>query len=188
MINKKLFSDLLEKSQKYYLMREEVVRQARNILKMSKRAIFLMHRDSDKEAEKILVEAEIVLLDLKKEFSDSILSEGSFREGAEEFVEAKMFLEFLETGSVDFQAKVDFDFSIMVPGICDVTGEILRKAVILVTKGDREKIVDYKNAAEEIVGELMKFDLTGKMRYKFDEAKRNLKRLEEVLYDVEIRR
>ena len=91
-----------------------------------------------------------------------------------------MFLEFLETGKVDYQGKINFDFSIMVPGICDLTGEILRKAVMSVTKGEKDKVVDHKNAVEEIVGELMKFDLTGKMRHKFDEAKRNLKRLEEV--------
>ena len=188
MINKKLFSDLLVESQDYYLMREAVVRRSRDVLKMSKRAIFLMHRDQNAEAEKVLIETEIILLDLKKEFSDNVMSEGSFREASEEFVEARMFLEFLETGNVDFLAKIDFSFSTMIPGICDLTGEILRKAVMSVTKGEKDKVVDYKEAVEEIIGELMKLDMAGKLRYKFDEAKRNLKRLEEVLYDVEIRR
>lgn len=182
MINQKLFADLLTKSQDYGLMREKVVGEARVVLKMSKQAIFLMHRDDVEKAEEVLANAEKKLIDLGE-----AKSVGAYYEAAEEFVEAKMFLEFLKNNNIDFKSEINFGFETMISGICDLTGEMVRMAVILVTKGRSEKIADYKQAVDDIVGELIKFDLTGKMRMKFDEAKRNLKRLEEILYDVKIR-
>jgi len=182
MLNKELFEKLLVENQEHALMREKIIGEARVVLKMSKQAIFLMHRDDLKKAEEVLVSAEQKLIALGN--SSGV---GAYYEAAEEFVEAKMFFEFLKSGDIDFKSELKFGFETMISGICDLTGEMVRMAVILVTKGEAEKISDYKQGIDDVVGELIRFDLTGKLRVKFDEAKRNLKRLEEILYDVKIR-
>jgi len=72
--------------------------------------------------------------------------------------------------------------------ICDLTGEIVRKMILLVTNGEDEKAKKLKEFITEIINELIKFDLTGYLRHKYDEAKRNLKKAEEILYDLKIKK
>ncbi|MEK7158149.1 MAG: hypothetical protein AAB733_01055, partial [Patescibacteria group bacterium] len=59
--------------------------------------------------------------------------------------------------------------------------------VLAVTKGRHTEVHKYYASVETIMGELVKMDLTGKLRQKFDDAKRNLKRMEEMLYDLAIK-
>jgi predicted translin family RNA/ssDNA-binding protein len=70
-------------------------------------------------------------------------------------------------------------------GICDLTGELTRRAVSLVTKGKGKEVLVIKNFVEDIYGEFLKFDLrNGNLRKKYDSIKWNLKKLEEIMYDL----
>ena len=42
--------------------------------------------------------------------------------------------------------------------------------------------------AQEIMGELIEFDLTSYLRTKFDQAKQAVRKLEEVVYEVSLRK
>lgn len=189
MLNKKLFQQLLQNYQTYDRMREEAHKISKTVLRQSKQAIFSMHRDDLNEAKKILDGAESLLLNLEKliKKEPAIIHEGFFNEAAEEFVEAKMFYIFLIEEKVSFEAKIKLSTQNYLGGICDLTGEIVRKSVQLATVGKFKKISLYKEACENILGELIKFDLVGKLRFKFDEAKRNIKKMEEIMYEIKIR-
>jgi predicted translin family RNA/ssDNA-binding protein len=71
--------------------------------------------------------------------------------------------------------------------LADLTGELVRQAVLQSTRKSYQNIEKYREISEEIVGFMLKLYLTGSSRQKFDEAKRNLKRLEEILYDLSLR-
>lgn len=189
MLNKKLFEDLLISYKNYTKLRDQIIVNSRDILRNSKQAIFSLHRDELDRAGEILSDTENKILDLEKLFEKEkkLKSEGSYREGLEEFIEASMFYEFLKTGNIDFKSKVATSFNDLIGGISDLTGEILRKAIQAVTKGEIDKVSEYQGAIQEIVGELVKFDLLGKLRGKYDQAKRNLRKIEEVSYDLKIR-
>lgn len=189
MLNKKLFEELLTSYKNYTKLRDQVIVDSRDILRNSKQAIFSLHRDELDKAKKILDDTENKILELEKLFEKEkkLRNEGSYREGLEEFIEASMFYEFLKTGNVDFKSKVATTFNDLIGGISDLTGEILRKAIQAVTKGGVDKVVNYQKAIQEIIGELIKFDLLGKLRGKYDQAKRNLRKIEEVAYDLKIR-
>lgn len=189
MLNQKFFQKLLEDYQSYYRLREEALKVCRVVLRSSKQAIFSLHRDNIKEAKKNLDGAENLLLNLEEMFKkqNELKYEGFFNEAAEEFVEAKMFYEFLISGQVDFKSKIKLTAEQYLGGVCDLTGEILRKTVQTAASGELKKIPLYQKAIDEILGELIKFDLVGKLRSKYDEAKRNLKRAEEILYEIKIR-
>ncbi len=189
MLNKVLFNELLTSYRNYTKFRDQIIVDSRDILRNSKQAIFALHRDELKEAEKILKDTENKIINLEKLFEKEkrLKNEGSYKEGLEEFIEASMFYEFLKTGQVDFKSSVTADFNDLIGGICDFTGEIVRKAVQAVTKGDNNKIGEYQEAVQSVVGELVKFDLLGKHRGKYDQAKRNLRKIEEVSYDLKIR-
>jgi len=189
MLNKKLFKNLLASYRNYGQLREEVIAKSREILRSSKLAIFALHRGELLKAKKILNQAENLFFDLEKLFKKEkkLGEEGPYKDAAEEFVEAKMFYEFLSTGNIDFVSKAKLSFDDYLGGICDLTGEILRKAVQYATKGESDKVSDCQQAIQKIVGELIKFDLVGKLRPKYDEAKRNLRKIEEIVYELKIR-
>ena len=190
MLNKKFFKNLLASYQTYSRLREKVIIISRDILRKSKQAIFALHRGEIKKAKNILDQAESLLLNLEKLFKKEkkLQYEGMYKDCAEEFVEAKMFYEFLKSGNIDFKSKVKLSFDDLLGGICDLTGEILRKAVQIATRGEIKKISSFQKAIQDIIGQLIKFDLLGKLRPKYDEAKRNLRKIEEISYDLEMRR
>lgn len=189
MLNKDLFEELLSSYKNYTKLRDKIIVDSRDILRNSKQVIFALHRDEIDEAENILQDTESKILDLEKLFEKEkkLKGEGSYREALEEYIEAQMFYEFLKNGKIDFKSKVTATFNDLIGGICDFTGEIVRKSVQAVTKGDSEKTEEYKKAVQSVVGELVKFDLLGKHRGKYDQAKRNLRKMEEIAYDLKIR-
>ncbi len=189
MLNKKLFKNLLASYKNYGELREEVIAKSREILRNSKQAIFALHEDEKTRAKGLLDQVEDLFFDLENLFKKEkkLRYEGSFKDAAEEFVEAKMFYEFLKSGNIDFVSKVKLSFDDYLGGICDLTGEILRKAVQFATKKESNKVDSCQKAIREIVGELIKFDLLGKLRLKYDEAKRNMRKIEEIVYDLKLR-
>ncbi|MEW6407672.1 MAG: hypothetical protein AB1465_03205 [Patescibacteria group bacterium] len=189
MLNKKFFNQILNDYQSYYRLREEGQKISRAALRNSKQAIFSLHRDDIKEAKKILDGTESLFLNLEKLFVNQkkLQYEGFFCEAAEEFIEAKMFYEFLTENKIDFKSRINFSTNNYLGGVCDFTGEIVRKSIQLATAGKFKEIESFKKICEEILGELTKFDLVGKLRLKYDEAKRNLKRMEEILYEIKMR-
>lgn len=189
MLNKDLFNDLLVSYKNYTKLRDKIIVDSRDILRNSKQAIFALHRDELEEADKILKDTESKILDLEELFKKEkrLKGEGSYRECLEEYIEAQMFYEFLKSGNIDLKSKVTTSFNDLIGGICDLTGEIVRKSIQAVTKGNNKKIGEYQEAVQSVVGELVKFDLLGKHRGKYDQAKRNLRKIEEVSYDLKIR-
>lgn len=188
-MDKKFFSRILREYRQYISLREEVIKSSRDVLKTSKQAIFLLHRDDIDRAGKMLDEIENMLMGMKKLFSRErrLQYEGYYKDCLEEFVEAKLFYNFLQKGNIEINSKVDLSFDDYLGGLCDLTGEILRKAVQIATQKKYTQLTLYQRAVEKILGELIKFDLTSKLRSKYDAAKRNLRRIEEIMYDVSVR-
>jgi len=190
MINKSLFSKILEEHQRYNQGRDEIIQRSREVLRKSKQAIFSLHRDDIEQAEANIGEAEAILKDLQSLFvkEPRLAYEGSYKAGVEEYLEAVLFLGFLKTKKIDCKVDIPLAADDYVGGLSDVTGEILRKAVQVATAGKTRELLVYKEAVEEIMGELIKFDFTGKLRTKYDAAKRNLKKMEDIMYDIKIKK
>ncbi len=188
-MNKIFFKKILADYQTYIGLREMVIKNSRKVLKLSKQAIFNIHRDNLVGAAQDLKDAEKNLFEIGKLFQKEkrLNYEGSYKEGAEEYIEAKLFYEFVVGGKIELDSKFNFSFEDYLGGVSDLTGEMLRKTIQLATLGEYEKLNNYHQVMEEIMGELIKFDLTGKLRMKYDAAKRNLRRLEEIKYDIKIK-
>jgi predicted translin family RNA/ssDNA-binding protein len=70
-------------------------------------------------------------------------------------------------------------------GLCDLTGELVRKAVKDVIDGKYDSAEEITKLVEEIYGEFLKFDLrNGNLRQKSDSIKWNLQKLEQLLLDI----
>ena len=190
MFNHKLFVRLKKEYDTYESARRELIGVSNTALSKSKQAIFALHRDDEKEAARLLYEVERTFSALEKQFSkiEGLRWEGAYRAALEEYVEAKLFFEFMRGGKVTEIKTVPLDADSYFAGLSDVTGELTRKCVQRATQnrmGDVEKLTE---AVRAIVGELIKFDLTGYLRTKYDQAKQNLRRVEEVMYDIKLRR
>ena len=189
-MDKKLFLKLKKGHENFESTRHQIIQDANSSLHRAKQAIFSLHRDDSTAAGKNLAEIEKSLSRLQSLFKNNPKLEqvGAYKAALEEYVEAKLFWQALKLNTIREITAVKVDFDDYLAGICDLTGELVRKIVLYATKRKVNEAQKLKNLIDEIIGELIKFDLTGYLRTKYDDAKRNLKKAEEILYDLAIRR
>jgi predicted translin family RNA/ssDNA-binding protein len=189
MLDKKYFNQVRQELLDYSAKRQGIIKASSEAQFMSKKAIFAMQRDDMSEAQSLLVQAEKIIFDLnirhKKDLG--IFEEGSYKAALEEFVEASIFNQYLQNKKIGKLPKISVDTDIFVSGLCDVPGELLRYAIKSATERKYEEVKKCRQAADEIISELVDMNLTGYNRQKFDQAKQALHKLEQVLYEVSIR-
>ncbi|MFH1559062.1 MAG: hypothetical protein ABIC19_00875, partial [Patescibacteria group bacterium] len=83
--------------------------------------------------------------------------------------------------------QLSHDSDILIGGLCDFTGELTRKAIRRAKKNNNQEIKKYSLTINQIVEQLLKLNLSGYLRTKFDQAKRNAQKLELILYEQRIR-
>ena len=188
MINKKFIQKLKKEYDKRESERTQIIGLSGVALHNSKRIIFALHRGDIQKAEKKLVETEKILQRMEKKFGRKRISEeGSYRAGAEEYVEAKMFYLIIAGKKIDRIKEVNLDPVIYLGGICDLTGELARKAVNDAADRNLDEVEKMKRATNEIMAELIEFDMVGYLRTKYDQAKNSLKKIEQIDYEIGIR-
>lgn len=189
MINKKFLQKIDTDLKSFQKERGFIINKSRDILQASKEAIFATHRNDYKKAVDSITRAEIILKELSKSYDrgNRLRFEGSYKAAVEEYVEAKLFYQLIKSKKIDEIKLGNIGPEEYIGGLADLTGELVRQAVLQSTKNDYENIKFYHEITEEIVGFMLKLYMTGHTRQKFDEAKRNLKRLEGILYDISIR-
>jgi len=190
MLDKKYINKIKQELADFSSIRREVIKETGDALQFSKRAIFAMHRDNLEEAKEKLNEAEKIFVGLNSKYKSNnrLQSEGSYLAGLEEFVEATLFYQFLTSGKIS-EIKKTFRISAesYVAGICDVPGEMYRYAIKSATNRDVVMVKKCSSVAQEIVGELIEFNLTSYLRTKFDQAKGAVHKLEEITYQISMK-
>lgn len=189
MINKTFLKKISTDLKSFQRERGFIINKSREILQASKEAIFATHRHDTKKATDCVVRAEMVLKELSKSYGkgNRLRFEGSYKAAVEEYVEAKLFILLMNEKKIDTIKFGNIGPEEYIGGLADVTGELVRQAVLQSTKGEYGNIKFYRDFTEEMVGFMMNLYMTGHSRQKFDEVKRNLKRLESILYDLSIR-
>ncbi|HSR89553.1 MAG TPA: hypothetical protein VLK22_04155 [Candidatus Udaeobacter sp.] len=189
MLDKKYFAQVRQELLGYSAKRQSMIKESSEAQFLSKKAIFAMQRDDMSEGKNYLVQAEKILVELnsKHKKDPGIFEEGSYKAGLEEFVEASIFNQYLQDKTIGKLAKIKVDSDIFISGLCDVPGELLRYAIKSATEKKFAEVKKCRQAADEIISELVDMNLTGYNRQKFDQAKQALHKLEQVLYEVSIR-
>lgn len=189
MINKKFIQQLKKDYDKSEIERRKIISASNSILYDSKRAIFALHRNDIAKAKKYLIEIEKCLIKMGKSFGFERLNlEGSYKAAAEEFVEAKMFYLMLTNKKIDKIKNISLNLDSYIGGLCDLTGELLRRATNLASKNKSKEVYKIKKLIEEILAELVEFDIIGYLRTKYDQAKNNLHKIEQINYEIKIRK
>ena len=185
MINKTLFTNFKKAHKQHEQERKQIIEFSNIILHDSKRVIFAIHRGDMDKAKQSLANIEKTLIKSEKTFSHYRLTkEGSYRACTEEYVEAKIFYNIVTEKKIDKIPGIKLEPDTYLAGICDVTGELVRFAINKISDGEREQAKLAKALINDIISELVEFDMTGYLRTKYDQAKNNLKKIEQINYEI----
>ncbi len=184
-----IFSRLKKRHSTREKERRDLIGRSNEALSRSKRAIFALHRDDISGSEKLLKEAVAVFALIEKKFKKfpDLKYEGAYKAALEEYAEAALFYSYMTTrklGAIDERAM---EPGIYLGGLSDTTGEIVRYAMKRVTQGDTKAVHEAREVVAMVIEFLLDMDLTGYLRTKFDQAKKNYRRLEEMVYDLSLR-
>lgn len=189
MLDKKFFQEVRVELLNYAQKRREVIKFAGDAQFLAKKTIFSLQGGDIKEAKKILNESKKILTGLSKKYraTADLFDEGSFKAALEEYIEAELFLSFVENKNITKIKDLKVDSNVYIGGLCDVPGEILRFAIKSATERNMAEVKRCYKVAEEIINELIDMNLTGYNRQKFDQAKQALNKIQQVVYEVSLK-
>ncbi|MDA3839543.1 MAG: hypothetical protein PF572_00495 [Patescibacteria group bacterium] len=188
MLNKNFFFKLKKEYAKNDIERRKIISQSNVLLHNSKRIIFSLHRGDLKQADVAIEEIKKELVRMQKGFTYTRLAqEGSYKAAVEEFIEAAMFQKFITGKKVDKIEKIVINYDSYLGGICDLTGEMVRFGVNKASNKEFGEVTRIKEAISDIISQLADFDMTGYLRTKYDQAKGNLRKIEQINYEISIR-
>jgi predicted translin family RNA/ssDNA-binding protein len=187
MIDKNDFADMKKILEKEEDIRDSIAEKAREILRLSKQIIYSLHRDDIPNADNLYKKMLQEMKNLEK-VAIPKLKEGLYGAALQEYVEAACYYEFVKNKKIPTHKDLDVPFEEYLLGICDLTGELERRAVFLTLKEKYADVQEIKGIVDDIHFEFLKFDLrNGELRKKADSIKWNLKRIDEILYDLKIK-
>jgi len=186
MLNTKEFKKIRKEMASFELKRENIIQTSREIINLSKRIIYSLHRANIKAASSLIkdIERKKTALEKISQKSDTNID----RVAIQEYVEAICYFQFIKNKKVPTTKALKVDNESYLLGLCDLTGELVRKAVNEVINKNFKAAFEIKELVEEIYGEFLKFNLrNGELRKKSDQIKWNLKKLEDVVYELKLK-
>ena len=186
MLNKSEFGKIRQELAKTEERRESVIQLSREIIGLSKRIIYALHRDDIREADSLLKGIESKKSALLK--NNVKLDINIDQVALQEYVEALCYYHFIQDKKIPTKAALKVDSEVYLLGLCDLSGELVRKAVNEVVKNNFEIAFGIKSLVEEIYDEFLKFNLrNNELRKKSDQIKYNLIKLQDVIYELKMK-
>ena len=180
-INKESFTKIQKELESFEEKREKTIQNSREIIKVSKQLIYAIHRDDAKIKElDAALETSYKKLDSSQSYDTSIASVA-----VQEYVEAKTYLSLMQEGKLVTPSELKVPVAEYLMGLCDLTGELMRRAVNAAIKQDKATVQKIRDFVDELYGYFLEFDLrNGELRKKSDAIKWNMKKIEDVLLNL----
>jgi len=186
MLNQDEFIKIRKEFAEFEENREHVITLSREIISLSKQIIYAVQRDDLKAASQLLPGIEKkkkVLLGLSQNVDANIN-----KTALQEYAEALCFYHFVKSGKIPGAKELKLDSESYLLGLCDLTGELVRKAVNAVIRKQYSQAFKIKEFVDELYGQFLQFNLrNGDLRQKSDQIKWSLKKLEEVVYELQLK-
>ncbi|MFH0868383.1 MAG: hypothetical protein V1831_03645 [Candidatus Woesearchaeota archaeon] len=185
MLDKKEFARIRKEIAEFDVKRESIIQISREVINLSKKIIYALHRNDIKSASSYVKEIE----KKKKSLSAYMRLDTNITQTAlQEYAEALCYYHFVKNKKIPTNDYLKIDTESYLLGLCDLTGELVRKAVNEVIKKNFSYAMEIKNLVEEIYGEFLEFNLrNSELRKKSDQIKWNLKKLEDVVFELKIK-
>ncbi|QDZ18636.1 translin-like protein [Chloropicon primus] len=182
--------DRIRKDMKEYdQKRETLIKTSRDVQKLSKQAIFSLHRKDFDRARQQLDDAQGIAESLLPTVvAEPTLRQGSYSNALEEFAEAKIFQHYLEEGKLVASTGIKLvKNEEYLGGVLDFCGELNRFAVQRATARAEAEVRSCRDLVEEIMDQYLKFDFrNSQLRRKYDGLKYTLKNMETMLYELSL--
>lgn len=189
MLNKQFINRIKKEYDSNVGERRQIISLSNVVLHDSKRVIFSLHRGDGPKAAESLEAIEQVLAKLEKKFGrQRLYEEGSYKAAVEEYAEAKTLYLVINGKKIDKFKGINLSYESYLGGICDLTGELVRRATNEASRGHYDEVTKIKKIINDIMAELVEFDMTGYLRTKYDQAKGNLRKIEQIDYEIKIRK
>jgi translin len=152
----KIQDELTEKDQ----VREELYRDMRKATRLSKQAIQVTHQERFDDAKALLDEAKTIFEKLQKtaENVPHILYSGSVGAAFEEHAEAQILLTLIQEDRFVTPKEIMVPATPYLLSLGDVIGELRRRALNLIRRGDVKDAENCLEKMEQIYGELTALD------------------------------
>ncbi|MBW2983877.1 hypothetical protein KY361_02080 [Candidatus Woesearchaeota archaeon] len=190
MLNKQDFKDMRNGFHKHDEQREQIIIKSRSLIKLSKQIIYSVHRDDFSDTASLIKEIESIKkqMDAIVKKNPQLLSVGAYKVGIGEYAEALLYCHFVKNKKLLTHKKLKVSPENYLFGLCDLTGELVRKAVFLAGKGKDKEVGNIKDIVDNIYGEALKFDVRdNELRRKIDSVKYDLKKLEDLVLDLKLK-
>jgi predicted translin family RNA/ssDNA-binding protein len=186
MINKPNFNNIRLQLKQEYEQRDVINKLSREITSLSKIIIYSIQRND------LNLVTQLKQINLKasklrqfQKFKDL----SSYQIAMQEYVEALAFYDIVKNKRLPSPLSLKVDTEEYLLGLCDLTGELTRKAINSIIYHKEKDAIEIKNFVDSLYGELLKFNIrNSELRKKFDSIKYNLKKLEEIILDLTLKR
>jgi len=188
MINDKFLDQLKKDYRANESERRQIISASNNILFEAKKTIFALQRQDTKTATIKLADIEKALKNLEQHFgAERLHREGAYKAAVEEYLEGKIFSAVIQNKKIEAVSGLSLDYEGYLGGICDMIGELVRYATNQAATGKFAAVAKIKKSAEDIMTQLIDFDMTGYLRTKYDQSRGHLRKLEQMAYEIKLR-
>ena len=191
MIDTSHFAKLRMQHEQAEGQREALIAKSREVVHTSKLLIYAVHRNDEGATVQHRKSLDRLLNDLRNIIKGraELDASGSTRIAMQEYVEAVCFQEYSATGKIPTAETLQVDVEQYLLGLCDLCGELVRKAVHAAIAGDVKAAKHIRDSVEALYGEFLQFNFrNGDVRRKFDGIKYDLKKLEDLVLDLTLKR
>jgi predicted translin family RNA/ssDNA-binding protein len=170
----------------YERLRREALQLSDQLRIISKKSIGYLLKDQASEATTSLEEASGIFeqLQLFLEKEPYLYSVGGVHIGPEEYIEACLLSDYLEDKNLRSYQDLGVLYDAYLSGLCDMTGELVRYA-----RKYPEKMKEVFSDIEELHQDSLEIMVTrnGSLRKKLEDLERNMKQLEKMIYEWDLR-
>jgi predicted translin family RNA/ssDNA-binding protein len=189
-VDKRAFAHMRQQLGSFDRLREQLIKLSRDALASSKKAIYSLHRNETATAKAQLASAKKVIAKLNAILRQDahLATVGAYGEAVEEYVEAACYYSLMTRNILPTAQQLGVDVDSYLPGLCDLVGELVRKAINSAIKGDKKTALAIRDFVSQVYQELMLFDFRNTpTRRKFDSIKYGLEKLEDLALQLKMK-
>ncbi len=165
--------------------RDDMLQKCHEAIRFSKRVIYAVHRD-DKSVSELAKELTEKIQKLRTR--GELQFSSTYKVAMQEYVEADCLYEFIYNNKVPTQRELYVSAPDYLSGLCDLTGELMRKANYFAINGKIKEALRVKELVDKIYEQFLLLDIRdNELRKKFDNVKYNLQKLEDLALHMEKR-
>ena len=191
MIDKQELARLRKELEDAHEARNAILTLANEVVALSKRTIYAKQRSNRQEAEESLARMKAhhrkLLAAIRRR--PDMLGNNAVRTAGQELVEAASYLLVERKGTLPTAKSLGVDALTYFLGIGDLSGELVRSAVLASLKGDLGRVREIHQMLEIIYGELLAVNAReADLRRKIDKAGYDLEKVENLILDLTLKR